>query len=109
MCGPRLMDKDEITAWALANGWQMLAGHPSLTNETKPKDPIVRLVFKATVVALEIKKPAGKWEKMGGAGYSDIQPDPESGVPRGLGIVSISGITKLMRENKDRQVFARFK
>jgi hypothetical protein len=103
------MDKDEITAWALKNGWQMLAGHPSLTNEARPKDPIVRIVFKNTVVALEIKKPAGKWEKMGGAAYGDIAPDPESGVPRGIGLVSIGGIAKLMRENKDRQVFANFR
>ena len=103
------MDKDEITAWALKNGWQMIGGHPSLTNAARPKEPIVRIVCLGTVVNLEIKKPAGKWEKMGGAAYGDIAPDPDSGVPRGIGLVSIGGIEKLMRENKDRQVFANFR
>jgi hypothetical protein len=57
------------------------------------------------VVNLEIKKPSGKWEKVSGASYADIQPDPDSGMPRGLGLVSIPGITKLMQDNKDSQVF----
>ncbi len=97
------MDKDEITAWAPKNGWLMLAGHPSLTNEQRPKDPSVRIVFLTTVVALEIKKPAGKWEKKGGAAYGDIAPDLGPGAPRGIGLVSIGSIEKPMRENgKDR-------
>ena len=41
----------------------MIAGNPSLTKPSAPKEAIVRMVFKATVVNLEIKKPAGKWEK----------------------------------------------
>ena len=102
------MDKDELTAWALKSGWQMLGGHPSLTNAVRPKDPIVRLVLKATVVNLEIKRPAGKWEKVAGASYADVKPDPETGIPRGLGLVSTPGFTKLLQENKDRQVFSRF-
>jgi hypothetical protein len=32
------MDKDELTAWALKNGWQMLGGHPSLTNAMRPRN-----------------------------------------------------------------------
>src|SRR5487761_2152111 len=61
------MDKDALTAWALANGWQMMGGHPSLTKPSAPKEAIVRMVLKATVVHIEAKKPAGKWEKVSGA------------------------------------------
>jgi hypothetical protein len=99
------MDKDELVAWALKSGWQMLDGHPSLAKPGRPKEAIVRLALKATVVNLEFKKPSGKWEKVAGAGYAAIHPDPDTGMPRGLGLVSIPGITKLMQENKDRQVF----
>ncbi len=54
------MDKDELTAWALANGWRMIAGRPSLTKPSSPGEAIVRMALKATVVNLEVKKPAGK-------------------------------------------------
>ena len=101
------MDKDELTAWALANGWQIIAGCPSLTKPSAPKEAIVRMVFKATVVNIEAKKPAGKWEKVSGASYGSIVPDAESGLPDGLGLSSIQGFTMLMRDNKDRMVFAR--
>ena len=100
------MGKDELVAWALKNGWQMRDGHPSLAKPGRPKEAIVRLALKATVVNLEIKKPSGKWEKVSGAGYADIEPDPDSGMPRGLGLVSIPGITKLMQDNKDSQTFS---
>ncbi len=101
------MDKDELTAWALANGWQLIAGSLCLTKPSAPKEAIVRLVLKATVVTIEVKKPAGKWEKFAGAAYPKITPDPETGLPHGLGMESIPGFTMLMRDNKDRQVFAR--
>ena len=101
------MDKDELTAWALANGWRMIAGCPSLTKPSSPGEAIVRIALKATVVNLEVKKPAGKWEKVSGAAYGKIQPDPETGLPLGLGLDTIPGFTMLMRENKDRMVFAR--
>ncbi len=101
------MTADEITAWALANGWQMIAGAPSLTKPNAPSTAIVRLVLKATVASLEIKKPAGKWEKVAGESYSKIMPDPDNGIPTGLGLTTISGLTMLMRDNKDRQVFAK--
>ena len=101
------MDKDELTAWALANGWQMMAGMPSLTKPRSPKEAIVRLVLKATVVNVEVKKPAGKWEKVSGAAYGDVQPDPDTGLPRGLGLDTINGFTMLMQENRDRMVFAK--
>lgn len=100
------MDKDALTGWALANGWQMIAGCPSLTKPASPKEAIVRMVFKATVVNLEAKKPAGKWEKIAGAAYAKIVADPETGLPRGLSLDIIPGFAMLMRDNKDRQVFA---
>src|SRR5471032_1623731 len=104
------MTKDEITQWALANGWQMLDGNPCLTKPRSPHPPtasqaIVRLVLKATVASLEIKKPAGKWEKVAGESYGKIEPDADNGIPGGLGFTTISGLTQLMRDNKDRQVF----
>ena len=99
------MTKEEITAWALKTGWRMLGGMPSLTRPGKPQDPIVRLVLKATVVHVEAKKPAGKWEKMAGAAYGDVHPDPDTGVPRGIGLVSTTGFAKLMQDNRDAQVF----
>jgi hypothetical protein len=101
------MTKDEVTAWALANGWQMLGGYPSLTRPSAPGTAIVRLVLKATVASLEIKKPAGKWEKVASESYSKIAPEPETGIPGGLGLTTISGLTMLMQENKDRMVFAK--
>jgi hypothetical protein len=101
------MDRDELTQWALANGWQMIAGHPSLTKPSSPKEAIVRMVLKATVVNIEVKKPAGKWEKVSGEAYAKVRADEESGLPLGLGLEVIPGFTMLMRDNKDRQVFAK--
>ena len=101
------MDKDELTAWALANGWQMMAGAPSLTRPSAPKEAIVRMVLKATVANLEVKKPAWKWEKISGESYARIQPDPETGLPQGLGFEKIPSFTMLMQQNKDNQVFAK--
>lgn len=101
------MDSDALTSWALANGWQMMAGAPSLVKPSNPKEAIVRMVFKATVVNVEAKKPAGKWEKVAGAAYAAVEPDADTGLPRGLGFEKIPGITMLMQDNKDRMVFAR--
>jgi hypothetical protein len=64
-------------------------------------------VLKATIASLEIKKPAGKWDKVARANYSKINPDPETGMPDSLGLRTISGITLLMQDNKDRMVFSR--
>ena len=100
------MTADELRSWALANGWQMLGGHPSLMKPTAPKDAIVRMVLKATVVNVEVKKPAGKWEKVAGQAYAGVQPDPETGMPQGLGFESIPSFSMLMQKNKDRMVFA---
>ncbi len=103
------MTGDELTAWALGNGWQVIAGHPSLTKPSAPKEAIVRMVLKATVVAIEVKKPAGKWEKFSSAAYAKVVPDEEDGAPLGLGLETLPGFRMLMRENKDRQVFAKMK
>lgn len=104
------MTQEEITAWALAHGWQMMGGHPSLTKPPAHKEAIVRLVLKATVANLEVKKPAGnKWEKIGGAAYAAITPDSEDGPPHGLGFESIPSFSMLMQANRDAQIFAKFK
>jgi hypothetical protein len=87
----------------------MVGEHPSLMKPSAPHEAIVRLVLKATMANLEIKKPAGKWEKVAGETYSRIAADPETGMPGGLGLATISGLTKLMQDNKDRLVFARLK
>ncbi len=99
------MNKDELTAWALKNGWQMIGGHPSLTKPRAPKEAIVRLVLKATLATLEIKKPIGKWEKVAGIAYAKISADPESGMPLGLGLDTMIGFRQLMEDNKNRMVF----
>ncbi len=102
------MDREEITTWALANGWQIIAGCPSLTKPKAPKEAIVRLVFKTTVVNLEVKKPAGKWEKIAGAAYGQVVMDEETERPLGLGFEKIPSFSMLMRENKDQRTFAKF-
>jgi hypothetical protein len=101
------MDRNALTDWTLANGWQMMDGCPSLTKPSPPHQAIVRLVLKATVANLEIRKPIGKWEKVSGASYAAIEADPETGFPRGLGLDTISGFTQLMQDNKNRMVFAK--
>lgn len=101
------MTREEITAWAMATGWRVLAGHPSLTKPGAPKDPIVRLVLKATVANLEVRKPAGKWEKVGGGAYAGITLADPDALPLGLGFEQIPTITMLMQQNRDAMVFSR--
>ncbi len=100
------MTQEELKNWALKNGWQLIGGHPSLTKPSAPKEAIVRMVLKATVVHVEAKKPSGKWEKLSGASYAQVVAD-EAGVPGGLGLETIPGFRRLMQENRDRQVFSR--
>lgn len=102
------MTRDEIEAWALANGWRVIAGHPSLTKPGAPRDPIVRLVLKATVANLEVRKPAGKWEKVGGGPYGTIGSAEPDALPTGLGFEQVPTITSLMQQNRDAAVFSRF-
>jgi hypothetical protein len=101
------MTQDELKAWALSAGWTMIGGHPSLTRKSAPKEAIVRMVLKATVVHVEAKKPAGKWEKLTGESYAKVIADEETGIPGGLGLDTIPGFRALMQENRDRQVFAK--
>jgi hypothetical protein len=101
------VDKEELTEWALKNGWQMMDGNLSLTKPSSPNQAIVRLILKNTVVVLEIKKPIGKWEKISSTSYGKIATDEETGFPRGLGLDTISGFAALMQDNKHRQVFAK--
>lgn len=103
------MTRQEITDWALRAGWRPLAGHLSLAKPGAPAAPIVRLVFKATVVALEVRKPAGKWEKVGGDAYGRITAGEEDAPPAGLGFEAVPSIGRLMQDNRDAQVFSRMK
>jgi len=101
------MNKEELTTWALKNGWQQMGDALCLTKPSNPKDAIVRLIPKSTVVILEIKKPVGKWDKISSTPYSKISPDAETGFPRGLGLENMSNLTMLMEDNKNRMVFAK--
>ena len=103
------MTKKELTAWALANGWRVIAGHPSLTKPGASNDAIVRLVLKATVVNLEVRKPAGKWEKVAGESYANVVQGSEDEPPRGLSFEKIPSITLLMQQNRDAMVFGRMR
>lgn len=100
------MTKEQLTDWALAHGWRMMGAYLSLAKPNRPNEAIVRLVLKTTVAQLEAKKPAGKWEKLASCAYKQLVPDEDSGVPRGLGLVSTPGFAKLMQDNRDAQVFA---
>jgi len=79
---------------------------PKPDQPSAPKEAIVRMVFKATVVHMEAKKPSGKWEKMSGESYGQAVADAGSGVPGGLQLEKVPGFRMLMQENRDRQVFA---
>ena len=102
------MTKEELTEWALKNGWQQMGEELCLTKPNSPKEAIVRLIPKATVVVLEIKKPVGKWDKISSTPYSKITPDEETGFPRGLGFETMTNLRFLMEDNKSRTVFAKF-
>lgn len=101
------MDKEELSAWAVKNGWQVIDGHLSLTKPTRPKEAIVRMVLKATVVNIEAKKPTGKWEKITGEPYNKVTADPETGLPLGLGFETMAGFSHLMEVNKNRMVMGK--
>jgi len=101
------MTKEELTTWALKNGWQMVGEHPSLMKPKNANEAIVRMVLKATVAQIEIKKPSGKWEKVAGESYAKITYDEYAELPTNLGLTTISGLTMLMQDNKDRQAFAK--
>jgi hypothetical protein len=95
------LTKEELTVWALANRWRVIAGHRSLTKPDASNDPIVRLVQKTTVVKPEVRKPAAKWEKVAGESYAHVVQDSEDEPPRGLGFEETPSITLLMEQNRD--------
>ena len=101
------MTKDELTAWATANGWRPIAGHLSLSKPRAPNEPIVRLLLKATVATLEIRKPAGKWEKIASTAYAKVTPGDDDKPPQGLGFETVPSLAMLMQDNRDQMVFAR--
>ena len=101
------MTKEELSQWALANGWQMMAGNPCLVKPRNPNEAIVRMVLKTTVAQIEIKKPSGKWEKVASESYAKIAYDDYAELPTSLGLSTISGLTMLMQDNKDRLAFAK--
>ncbi len=98
------MTQDELTLWATRNGWRMMAGCLSLVKPGRPKDAIVRLSFKITVVSLEVRK-ATKWEKVGSAKYEDVLLDEDNERVLGMGFEKVPSIAMLMRENRDAQAF----
>ena len=59
------------------------------------------------MATLEIRKPAGKWEKVSSAPYAKVMPGTEDGPPQGLGFESVPSLSMLMQENRDAAVFAR--
>ena len=101
------MTKDELTDWATTNGWRVIAGALSLAKPRAPNEPIVRLLFKATVATLEIRKPAGKWEKVASTAYAKVTPGEHGAPPHGLGFETVPSLSMLMQDNRDHMVFAR--
>ena len=101
------MTKEDLTAWATANGWRPIAGHLSLAKPHAPNEPIVRLLLKTTVATLEIRKPAGKWEKIASTAYAKVTPGSEDSLPLGLGFETVPSLSMLMQDNRDQMVFAR--
>ena len=100
------MTRDELTSWAMLNGWRMMAGCPSLVKPGRPKDAIIRLLFKVTVVSLDVRK-ATKWETVGSAKYEAVVLDEDGERVLGLGFEKVPSIAMLMRENRDSQVFTK--
>src|SRR5277367_4564195 len=86
--GVQTMTQDELSMWATRNGWQMMSGCPSLVKPGRPKDAIVRLSFKVTVVSLEVRK-ATKWEKVASAKYEDVSLDEDGERVLGLGFEKV--------------------
>jgi hypothetical protein len=99
------MTRDELAGWAARHGWREIAGCPSLVKPGRPKDAIMRLSFKVTVVSLEVRK-ATKWEKVASAKYEDVALDEDGERVLGLGFEKVPSISMLMRENRDAQAFS---
>jgi len=48
-----------------------------------------------------------QWEKVQSESYTKITYDDYAELPTGLGLTTISGLTMLMQDNKDRLAFAK--
>jgi hypothetical protein len=101
------IDKESNDPLGIGEWLAVIAGHPSLTKPGASNDPIVRLVLKAAVVNLEVRRPAGKWEKVAGGSYAHVVQGSEDEPPRGLGFEKIPSFTLLMQQNRDAMVFGR--
>ncbi len=95
------MTKDELTAWALANGWRMIGAYPCLPKPGAPKEALVRMLLKTSGVDLQLRRPTGRWEKVAGQSYLKIRPDPKTGQPMDMGLDKITGITRLMERARE--------
>ncbi len=62
----------------------MIGGHPSLTKPRSPKEAIVRLVLKATVVHVEVKKPAESKEPWDYYNVKQVIPGDQAFQPMAL-------------------------
>lgn len=91
-----MMTKQELTDWALANGWKMIGAYPCLPKPGAPKEALVRMLLKSTGVDLQMRRPSGRWEKVAGQSYLKIHPDPRTGQPLDMGLEKITGIARLM-------------
>jgi hypothetical protein len=78
-----MMSRDDLAAWAQANGWIEKDGHPIW--EIPETGVVVRMVFLARMVRLE-QLCQGEWHRMSSAYYSIIEPDKRTGIPRGIGL-----------------------
>ncbi len=84
------MTREDITKWALSNGWRMLDGWPSLSMPSSPSVPSVRMVFHDDAAAIEARMPSGEWTAVTSAAYDSIQADAQTGYPVGLGIETLA-------------------
>jgi hypothetical protein len=78
-----------------------------LTKPGASNDPLVRLVPKATLVNLDVRKPAGQWDKEAGESYAHVAQGLEDEPPRGLSFEKVPSIALLMQQNRDTMVFGR--
>jgi hypothetical protein len=53
------------------------------------------------------ENPRADGKRFRGQSYGAVVADAETGVPRGLGLVSIPGLTRLMQDNRDSTTFSR--
>lgn len=100
------MTRDELTKWALTHGWRMIDGMPSLSIPGLPNHAFVRLRLAESDANIEVKKASGNWEAVSGAPYADIEADERNGLPRGLGLETLSSMARSLLSSMDmKRVF----